>query len=227
MILGVSHLTWSVGSLDGPSDVLRRAGYVQDVLATDLPNDPAKRPYLRRYLPTHDIALFRPPAGPPVELVCHGPHVSGAGVRALLPSGALEPMTMGAAVSAGRIEALVMHARDRRSATALWREGLGYAEADGRLRSTAAMPAWRVDIHLADGAVEGRCLDDGGWTALALLTTDVDGDRDRLARLYGADLGEPFAMDVGPRAVRACVGRTAEGDLIELVQVAARGRQAR
>lgn len=124
------------------------------------------------------------------------------------------------------ISAYAVAVRDPEASAALWAGALGMT-VDSRdpgghwmwLRLSPPVPRWRIRVLLArdENATTARHLDEDGVTSIAFLSTDLDRDRERLARV--AHVGEPFAITVHDRPLRVCVGRSPDGDLIELIQI--------
>jgi len=100
MILGVDHVALSCGDLAAAVGRLEGAGFRTRFIERDVPNRPAKRPFLRDYRPRHDLAYCESPAGVAVELTRHGPSPGdGQGPYRVLFSGAVpgEPPPSGEA----------------------------------------------------------------------------------------------------------------------------------
>lgn len=126
-----------------------------------------------------------------------------------------------------RVAAYIVAVRDVEASASLWAGGLGLlapaTDPGGRwahLRLVPPVPRWRVNVILFAGRGEpmARYLDEEAITSIAFLSTDVTSDRERLAR-QGVEVGDIFHLGVNGRDLKIALGRTSDGDVIELIQV--------
>lgn len=71
MIYRLDHLALSCADLNSALTDLRQFGYEPRFVEKKLPNRSEKRPFLRNYKPTHDIAYCESAGELPIELTCH------------------------------------------------------------------------------------------------------------------------------------------------------------
>lgn len=180
--------------------------------------------------PFPTILLAGPSTGAPAPAPAAAAIVAawpGAGAATIDRVGGAEVLSA-AIPSRSRVAAYVVATGDMPTAIRLWSTCLGARverAGDGWsiLALASPVPAWRCDLLVVarpDGVSGPRYLDDAGVTNIALLTTDIVRDRERVVGSGAADMGAVFDIEVDRRSVRACVGRTCDGDLIELLYVA-------
>lgn len=85
MILGFDHVTLPFVDAALGARLLEPLGYRTAFLERDAPNRPEKSRFLRRYAPSHDLALCRSPHGPAIEVISYGSALGPAGPAACLP----------------------------------------------------------------------------------------------------------------------------------------------
>ena len=94
------------------------------------------------------------------------------------------------------------------------------------LRLAAPITTWRGDILLAGcDRVAEVTLDSGGFTCLALLSSDLDRDRERMLACGARAMTETFELTVNRRCLQICFCRTPGGSPIELICPSPKGRK--
>ena len=118
MILGIDHIALSGSNLDADCRELQAAGFSAVFREDEVPNDAAKKHFLKEYHPSHGIAYFRGAVGPSIELTVHGKPAPDA--QALY-----EPVMTGrtwqARVDQKKSQGSLQAAMGREGAPALWR----------------------------------------------------------------------------------------------------------
>jgi catechol 2,3-dioxygenase-like lactoylglutathione lyase family enzyme len=111
-----------------------------------------------------------------------------------------------------------------------WKAGLGFSivsaserEVPGwvLLRFDAVMPRWSGQVLLVQTKrkeLTMSFLDDSGWTCMSFITTDLEESMNRLRTLGAQDIGRPFLLAFGGKAMRICFLRGPDSELIELIQ---------
>lgn len=119
---------------------------------------------------------------------------------------------------------------DLHSAVAFWSGALGFRPVDrdaseearwARLRLRSPIPAWGLDVLLAQGPSRAEpCLDDSGFPCLALLCSNMNHDLGAVANAGASRASEVFQLEVGGRELTVALLRDPDGNLVELLQVA-------
>lgn len=78
MITQIAHLTLSTPSFETHRALFKRLGFTERFVERDCPNPEIKRPFVYRFEPLHDIALFDAPNSLSIELVRQGNHDNSA-----------------------------------------------------------------------------------------------------------------------------------------------------
>lgn len=236
MILGVDHIALSCDNLATGCAVLEAAGWGIRFREDALPNHPAKRPFLRRYQPLHQVAYARGPRGLAVELTDHGTplgppvggyRASGIGAPALwadLPAVWTPPTTSDVSLA---LEHAELPVRDLAAARRFWCDGLGAqlvadAASAARVRFAAPVPSLEGELHLVQEAAAPvvHALDDAGFTCLALLCSDVEADAARAVRAGATRRSGRFDLTVAGRPLWIELLAGPGGELVELIQLA-------
>lgn len=132
------------------------------------------------------------------------------------------------------VQAILVPVVDLDAATSMWTAGLGFREkaadvSPGRrwrtLRFNAPVEAWSVTLILAERRAVHRpltmpMLDQEGFVCLALYSSNLDADRERLIGAGVRSTTDVFKMVVNERPLRLCLFRGTEGEPLELIQFA-------
>lgn len=94
MILGLDHIALSCEDIGQAAKDLARTDYEIRFLNHDVPNRPAKRAFLRDYVPVHSLAYCHHPDRPPIELTQHSASLQGE-------PGIYEPLLLALGTDAG------------------------------------------------------------------------------------------------------------------------------
>ena len=129
------------------------------------------------------------------------------------------------------IPAVMVPINDLKRSGAFWRNGLGATllgegtDPDGnawlRFSFLAPLPKWSLDVILVEVQEVGgpTFLDSKGFPCLALLTTDLAGDYERLKEQGAMEFSGEFPLGINGRALKVALARGPGGEIIELVQV--------
>jgi hypothetical protein len=97
--------------------------------------------------------------------------------------------------------------------------------ADGRrwsrLAIRAPVPNWSLTLILVEGAplIDTPLLDAPGFPCLALLSSALDRDGERLQQAGASDSTGEFQVEVNGKPLRVAVYRAPGGELIELIEI--------
>ena len=130
------------------------------------------------------------------------------------------------------VDALVLGVADLARSTKFWTGGLGFVvgraspERDTPESKVMSFPSrissWRLPIILVENKAVQQpppaCLDDNGFPCIALISTDLNEDRKRLVQYGASTIGEDFNLVVAGRALRFCIVRGPDTELLELIQ---------
>jgi catechol 2,3-dioxygenase-like lactoylglutathione lyase family enzyme len=221
VILGVAQVVVNVDRLaDAEADLTHR-GYQRSFGETAIANHPAKAHLQSGARARLGLTHFSaPPCGTAVELTAYeGAPAAGAVVYRLQ----LPPRP-------GAGPALVtVAATDPEGSHRFWTEGLGFRTGsdDHHLSFPAVMPSWRLDVVLDAAGLGERpvtTVDADGCVLVTLLSTDTETDAARLARPeHGLRSSGMWPERVASRDLRVAIIEGPSGELVELVQLPARG----
>lgn len=181
MILGVDHVALSCEDVHAASRKLGSAGYRVIFAQQDVPNSPAKRPFLQTYHPLHSLAYCEAEIGTPVELTQH----SGPLEDAHSPYQVL--------LAAAPPEAVPLAGAELPWAP-VWREALGCRQPQAVLWPTLQAQFWH------DGASSGSGL--ASVRAVLLPVADVARAEDFWRTGLGCDLVAAGTVQTGRRWAR-------------------------
>lgn len=141
--------------------------------------------------------------------------------------GMMEPTGEGATMG---IRALAIRASDIEQSRRFWMEGIGASMVGFgkrplgrswiRLNLRSPVPSWSLDLLLveSDRLTEKPMLDDRGANCLALLSTDLDTDLDRLSTIGPGGRSSAFELTVANKPLKIALVRGPAGEIVELIQ---------
>ena len=133
--------------------------------------------------------------------------------------------------SSGFVRAVLVPVTELSVSERFWVKGLGCrvvtrgVTKDGhrwaRVAFRTPLPAWSLDVVLAedDRGDAPPCLDDAGFTCLAVITNRMTEDQDIVMEMGGRDASEKFSLEVGGNLLRIVVLRGPDNELIELIKL--------
>lgn len=197
---------------------------------------------LREGLSAYQVAV----EGWPAEAVAYGEAVPPSWSRAwedVFGCGAAEPAVWGpfraqmwcvetpGGAPRGSVRGIMLPVSDLAAAKRFWGNGLGgraaaqgtlaSGEAWARLSFPSPVPAWSLEIVLAESAVRPGhpLLDASGFACLALLTNRLEADAGSAMRRGGREAGPRFDLTVSGKLLHIIMVRGPGGELVELIQV--------
>jgi catechol 2,3-dioxygenase-like lactoylglutathione lyase family enzyme len=126
------------------------------------------------------------------------------------------------------IRAILLPVRDAELSARFWTSGLGCTEvASGsagerkwrHVRFRTPVASWALDVVLAEGAPLRATLDAAGFPCLAVLTSNISRDADRLLEAGAHEPTGTFSVVVGGKPLQVALFRGPDDELIELVEI--------
>lgn len=208
MIMGFDHLTLSVVDLDAKIAALQQNGY-QVRFLQKIVNHTKKQPLLACYQPEHTLALLIPPTknGIVQELTCHGN-------RLAQPPGPYRP-------DPAHPNGIILQTTSIEVESQFWSSALGFhARESGVLTLKRPVAAWSCRLTLeAKETLPYAMLDAQGYPCLALTTSNLESDLERVIQANALEATAPFAVEIHQRLMQIALFRTPSGALCELIQL--------
>jgi hypothetical protein len=204
LIVGVAQVVLNTAELDAAATPWLEAGFETSFRAEGLANHPAKAPFQAAARERLDMVHLAAAARPAVELTRYeGAPPRGATVYTL-DEGAVRVAAWNPAASAK-----------------FW-GALRFSDAgDGRLESSAPLPAWKLAVVLeaADPVPEVTSVDAEGCVLVTALSTSVDSDLRALERSGLLLRSTPsWSEKVAGRELTVAFVEGPSGELVELLQ---------
>ena len=201
MILGIDHIAYSVSDreVEKVKDNFIRAGYSIFFQETMLRNLPIKRQFLTDYHPFHDLMLLKKAGNISIELLNHHSTRHQAGFWNVRSE-----------------KEVVFHTPNVTDSVNFWKR-IGFSNTRGKtveynsVFSQLAIIFEQIDISPA------TFLDDCGFNSLALLTSSVDDERDKLRDI--CICSEIAELVVNQRILRIFFARNTTGEIVEFFEI--------
>lgn len=137
------------------------------------------------------------------------------------------------------VRAVLVPVVDLSRASRFWQSGLGcrqeaQSQVDGTLRwgrfaFRSPVPAWSLTLILAECEQPNLVpfLDTNGFPCLALLSSNLERDCERVCQAGAIGMSQPFCVSINNKRLRVVILRGPDQELIELIQVGDAGDGAK
>lgn len=209
MIIGIDHLALSTENLDQGLEMLKGWNYEPEFILRNVPNHEAKKPYLSKISPHHDISLCRKKNGIAIELTAHA------------VCGPLEGPYRVFMDEERAIQSITIETQDLKKSEAFWM-GLGFKSCEREktssyLKFEGPFSQWNLSLKIIEDKNKKKIpskIDLKGFSCLALLSTQVISDR----KIFPLS-SELFEMNINHRKLKLCLLEGPDGECVELIEI--------
>ena len=215
MILGMDHIAVTSIDLEADGAKLEQLGFRHKFTEIGLKNAEEKKPLLRNWSKTHDIAYYEGIEGTALELTQHHARSHEGKSRGFIP-----------VIDESRVMGVIRAVEDL-DKSKMFYSALGMTPEPwhGHMKFRIDSPVEKLRSSLLMGPTANWeesapiFLDDAGFPCIALLTTDLDADARRLHNEATQFITDDFRLTVNKQKLRIAFACGPSGELIELVQV--------
>ncbi len=215
MILGLDHVAVTSTDLEADGAKLREMGFIERFSEYGLKNSEEKRPLMRNWAKTHDIAVFDGIEGTALELTQHHRTSRECSNRGFVP-----------VIDGPYVMGIIRAVEDVKKSEVFYSAlGMTSEPWHGHMKFRIDSPIEKYRSSLLMGPTKNKeeCapifLDDAGFPCIALLTTDLESDARRLHIEETRFVTDDFRLTVNNKRLKICFACGPSGELIELVQV--------